>query len=276
MIHVTVVDAHVHLNQYPLDEARRLVEDARAAGVTTLLTAGVDLPTSQRDVGALPGLGDGVRALVGIHPWWADTYTDATAGALAGLARTPGVVGFGEIGLDFVRGTQSEATQVRAFEGMLDLAMETGHSVLIHGDRLDDRTHAAARAAIRRRGGRVIGAVHGFAASREAARGWLDLGFALSFSGVLTWDERADLRLTAAEVPLDRLLIETDAPAPYPPQWAREEANQPRHARQLTAWLARLRGLDEGEAAALVAANLRRVFPGIGRPPTSGGSCSPS
>lgn len=258
---MTFVDAHVHLNQYPLDEARRLVEDARAAGVTTLLTAGVDLPTSQRDVGALSGLGDGVWVLVGIHPWWADTYTDATAGALAGLAHTPRVVGFGEIGLDFVRGTPSEATQVRAFEGMLDLAVEIGHPVLIHGDRLDDHTHAAAQAAIRRRGGRLVGAVHGFAASREAARGWLDLGFALSFSGVLTWDERADLRVIAAEMPLDRLLIETDAPAPYPPQWARGDTNHPRYAAELTAALARLRGLDEAEAAALVAANLRRVFP---------------
>lgn len=255
------VDAHVHLNQYPLGEARRLVEDARVAGVTTLLTAGVDLPTSQRDVDAVPALGDGIWVLVGIHPWWADTYSDETAGALARLARAPRVVGVGEIGLDFVRGKHPETVQARAFEGMLDLAGEVGHPVLIHGDRLDDRTHAAVQAAVRGRGGRVVGAIHGFAASRKAARAWLDLGFALSFSGVLTWDERDDLRATAAEVPLDRLLIETDTPAPYPPQRARGKGNHPRYAAELTAALARLRGLDAVEAAALVAANLQRVFP---------------
>jgi TatD DNase family protein len=258
-----LVDAHVHLNQYPLPEACRVVDEARAAGVTTLLTAGVDLPTSQRDVDSLSALGHHIRVLVGIHPWWADSYAATTAEALARLAREPRVVGFGEIGLDFVRGTHPEAIQTRAFEGMLDLAEQLCYPVLIHGDRLDERTHAAAQAAVRRRGGRVGGAVHGFAAGRETASGWLDLGFALSFSGVLTWDERDDLRATAAAVPLDRLLIETDTPAPYPPQRARGEANHPRHAAELTAALARLRGLDAADAAALVAANVRRVFPRV-------------
>jgi TatD DNase family protein len=256
------VDAHVHLNQYPIEDARRLLEEARSAGVTTLLTAGVDLPTSRRDVEALPHIGDGVWVLVGIHPWWADTYGErVVADTLADLTRHPRVVGLGEIGLDFVRGTHPEATQLRAFEGMLDLAVELGLPILVHSDRLDDRTHGAVQTTVRRRGGRITGAVHGFAGSARAARDWLDLGFALSFSGVLTWDERADLRATAAEVDADRLLVETDTPAPYPPQHARGQANHPRYAREVTAALARIRGLEVAETAALVAANLRGVFP---------------
>jgi TatD DNase family protein len=262
---VPFVDAHVHLNQYPPDVATRIVEEAHAAGVTTLVTAGVDLPTSDRDVAGGAGPADAVWVLVGIHPWWADTYTDASAEAIRRLARTPRVVGLGEIGLDFVRGTHPKATQLRAFEGMLDLAERLELPVLVHGDRLDDRSHAAAQAAVRRRDGRVRGAVHGFAASLAAAGGWLDLGFALSFSGVLSWEERGDLRETAAGLPADRVLIETDTPAPYPPQRARGEANHPRYAAELTGLLASLRGLEPAEATTLVAANLRRVFPRIGR-----------
>jgi TatD DNase family protein len=258
---VLFIDAHVHLNQYPIEDASRLVEEARTAGVTTLLTAGLDLATSQRDIESLSALGNGVGVLVGIHPWWADTFSEAVVNTLSDLTRQPRVVGLGEIGLDFVRGQHPEAVQVRAFETMLDLAMQRSLPILLHSDRLDDRTHTAMQQVIHLRGGRITGAVHGFAASRQVARRWLDLGFALSFSGVLTWDERADLRATAADVESDRLLVETDSPAPYPPQQARGQANHPRYAAKVTAALAHARGLDVAETAQLVKANLHRVFP---------------
>lgn len=256
-------DGHLHLaliDQERPGEAARVLKESRAQGIRFFLTAGADLESSRSEVQALETYGKGVWTVVGIHPWWANTFNPAAILELRRLLDTPGVVGVGEVGLDFVRGQHPRDLQVKVFSAMLDLAQESGVPIVLHGDRLDEATHREAVAIVRSRAG-VTGFVHGFDARFEVAREWLDVGFALSFSGVVTWPGKEELRSVAAQMPLDRLLAETDTPAPYQPVESRDKPNHPAYVRSVVEELARLRRMDAAELAHQLFANLNHAFP---------------
>jgi TatD DNase family protein len=254
-------DAHLHLDAPPFDSDRdAVVARAREAGVTVLVSAGTTVDGSRRTI-ALAEHYPCVLAAVGIHPDAAETATPEALAALAGLARHPRVVAIGEVGLDYVRTPAGRDRQRDAFQAQLALAREAGLPVVVH----DREAHDDVEAMLRDAGCRAV-VLHCFSgglamAQRCAARGWM-----LSLAGPLTFPRSSTLRAVAAAVPLDRLLVETDAPylAPVPVRGRRCE---PAFVVHTAAALAHARGMAPAALAAALRENIGRVFV-----PRAGGS----
>ncbi len=170
----------------------------------------------------------------------------------------PKVVAIGEIGLDYHYDFSPKDVQRRVFRSQIALARETGLPVVIHTREADDDTMAIVK---EEGAGRVRGVFHCFSGTATLAAQALDLGFMLSFSGIVTFPKAEDLRAVAASVPADRLLVETDCPylAPMP---MRGRRNEPALVVRTVARLAEVRGVGISDLEATVAANFTRLFGG--------------
>lgn len=250
------VDSHCHLDS--LDDAEGgldgALERARAAGVSQIVTIGVDLPTSRRAVG-LAASQAGVYATVGVHPYDARDVGDAELDELVRLAGEPGVVAIGEVGLDYYRERSPRDVQDRVFRAQIRIARELGKALVLHvRDALDD-----AFAVLEDEGppGRLV--FHCFSGGAAEARRAVELGGHVSFAGNVSYKSAETLREAARAVPLDRLLVETDAPylAPVP---HRDRPNEPALVVAVGAALAAATGRSEAEIGAATAANARLVF----------------
>jgi TatD DNase family protein len=251
------VDSHCHLD-FPdfADELDAVVDRARAAGVTTLLTICTHLSRFER-VLAVAERFPRVYATVGVHPHEVATEGVAAVETLVGLARHPKVVGFGETGLDFHYDRSPRDAQEASFRTHLAAARATGLPVVIHTRNADARTMAVLDDAMAE--GRFTGLLHCFSGSDALARHAVGHGLMISFSGILTFKKAEALQATAAAVPIEHLLVETDAPylAPVP---HRGKRNEPAYT-ALTG--ARLAALHRQPAAALARAttdNFHRLF----------------
>jgi TatD DNase family protein len=246
----SLVDTHLHLEELDGDLDDVLAE-ARAAGVGDVVAMGVDGATS-RQVAEWAATRPGVWAAVGHHPL---NQVGPDLALLRELAAGPRVVAIGEVGLDHAdehRGPHDE--QEEWFHACCGLALELGLPVCVHTRECSEAVHEAVRAHPG-----LTGVMHYWVLDWEWARRFLDLGFFISFSGVLTRASRDDLREVARRVPADRLLIETDAP------WGTPKGRQ---GRMRPAWLvdtarvlADLRGLSLAGLADLEWANARALFP---------------
>jgi TatD DNase family protein len=250
---VSLVDTHVHLEEVPGGPEAALAE-ARAAGVTDLVAMGVDGPTSRRVAGwseTLPG----VWAAVGHHPL---NQAGPDLGLLRELAGRPRVIAIGEVGLDHAdehRGPHD--AQREWFDGCCALAVELGLPVCVHTRECTEDAYAA----LRGHPG-LTGVMHYWVLGWDWARRFLDLGFYVSFSGVLTRASRDELRDVARRVPADRLLLETDAPWGTPR--GREGRMRPAWMVDTARVLAEVRGIGLEELAELEWANVRTLFPRLG------------
>ncbi len=245
-----LVDTHVHLEEVP-GGVEAVVAEARAAGVSDLVAMGVDAATS-RQVAAWSASVPGVWAAVGHHPL---NQAGPDLDLLRDLAAGPRVVAIGEVGLDHAdehRGPHD--AQEEWFHGCCELALELGLPVCVHTRESTEEVHAVLRAHPG-----LTGVMHYWTLDWEWARPFLDLGFLISFSGVVTRGSRDALRDVARRVPADRLLLETDAPwgtprgrdGPMRPAWMVDTARV----------VAEVRGLALEELAELELANVRRLFP---------------
>lgn len=257
---LVLVDTHLHLDDRRFDEDREAVlRRAREAGVRAVLTCGADLASSRKNLrlaeqvgGAGPdphagGAGAArVWVAVGIHPHEAGRCGDLDEAerSLESLASHPAVVAIGEIGLDFHYDFAPREDQQRVFERQLDLARRLGKPVVVHAREAEE----AVLAAIRRHDG-VRGVLHAFAGTPGQAQQALELGWFLGVGGMLTFQRAERMREVARRAPLERLLLETDAPylAPVP---YRGRRNEPAYVATVAEALARLRGIDVGEVAA--------------------------
>jgi TatD DNase family protein len=197
-----------------------------------------------------------VHATVGVHPHEAASVTDATIDALEALSRAPRVVAIGETGLDYHYEHSPRAAQREAFARFIQLARRRGLPLSVHLRNADDD----AVEVLRGEGADAVGGViHCFSSDVDAARRFLDLGFHISFSGIVTFKTADELRAAARLVPRDRLLIETDAPflAPIP---FRGRRNEPALVLKTAALLAEVRGEPLPDLAAATSANTRRLF----------------
>lgn len=261
-----LVDTHCHLDFPEFDADRdQVVAAARAAGVVAMITIGVDLASSRRAV-ALAERYDQVYAAVGIHPHSAGECTPAALAELRRLAGHPRVVAVGEIGLDYHRGREEEAEQKRALVAQIELAAELGLPVIIHQrGAVDDLWELLTAPATPR----VAGVLHCFSAGPDWAARWTQAGWFVGLDGPVTFKNGEEARATARVVPLDRLLVETDAPflAPHP---YRGRRNQPAWVRLVAERVAAERALTLDELAARTTANAVRLFglplPGEGEP----------
>jgi TatD DNase family protein len=238
-----VIDTHAHLDALDEDPAA-VVERARAAGVTRILTVGV------REAVELADRFEEVYAVVGVHPHEAGREHDL--GELRRLHEHPKTVAVGEIGLDHYRDYAPHDAQQRLFAAQLGLAQELGKPVVIHTRAADDATLAELRSF----DGTVV--LHCFSSPRllpEAlARGWY-----VSFAGNVTYRNAGDLRVAAAQVPADRLLAETDCPY-LAPQPVRGRRNEPAYVLHTLAALADVRGVGAGELGAQIERNAATCF----------------
>ncbi|MEW6221212.1 MAG: TatD family hydrolase [Thermodesulfobacteriota bacterium] len=253
---VQLVDTHCHLDMAAFAEDLLAVLDrSRAAGVTRLVTIGIDLASSRQAV-ALAGRFPGVFATVGIHPHHVSGLTGADYDELAALAASPGVVGLGEIGLDAVKAYAPMATQKEHLERQLRLARDLGLPVVLH----DREAHADLLAILDRVGPLPArGVMHCFSGDLELARTAVAAGFLVSIPGVVTFPKAEALAQVAASLPLSALLLETDAPY-LAPQPRRGRRNEPALVVSTAFRVAELRGRPVAEIAQATTANAEELF----------------
>jgi TatD DNase family protein len=197
-----------------------------------------------------------IFAAVGVHPHDVARMSEDDWTELHHLARQPRVVGVGETGLDFHYDLSPRDVQRAAYQRFVELARETGLPVISH---VRDAHAEAAEVLAATRAAELGGVIHCFTGGVADARRYLDLGQDLSFSGILTFKTAGELREVAAFAPLDRILVETDAPylAPIP---YRGKRNEPAYVVKTLEMLASLRGIDVAEADRATTANARRLF----------------
>jgi len=248
----SVIDSHCHLDmdEFEADRADVLARAANA-GVSSLVTigAGGPLEANQRAV-ALAARHQQVFATVGVHPHEASILTDDVLRSIEALAQQPKVVAIGETGLDYHYDNSPRPQQRAAFARFIHLARQLGLPVVVHLREADrDALEIMAAEGARDAGG----VIHCFSADAASARAFLDLGFHISFSGIVTFKNAAALRDAARCVPADRLMIETDAPflAPVPHRGRRNEPALVVHTAALVAEV-------RGEPLEVVASNTRR------------------
>jgi TatD DNase family protein len=254
---MTLVDSHCHLN-YPglADRQDEVLASARARGVGAFLNMSTR-KSEWGDILATAERHNDVWASIGVHPHEADAHPDLGASALVEAATHPRVIAIGECGLDYFYDKSDRQAQRERFEAHIDAARQTGLPLIVHTRDAEDDT-AAILAAATEQGG-VSGVLHCFTSSYELARRALDIGFYVSLSGIVTFRNARDLQDTAKRIPLDRLLVETDAPflAPVP---NRGKICEPAFVADTAAFVADLRSEPLEQLAQATTANFYRLF----------------
>jgi TatD DNase family protein len=252
---MSLIDSHCHLDDNRFDSDRdAVVQRAADAGVTTMMTIGTGDGPPELDVAVrLADKYACVYATVGVHPHNAAKATDTTLSELEALLKHPKVLALGEIGLDYHYDFSPRDRQRALFRDQLDLARRAGKPVVIHTREAWEDTFA-----VLEQHWQGMGIMHCFSGGPEEARRALAMGFYISFAGVVTFPKAVELQAAAVEVPLDRMLIETDAPylAPIPHRGRR---NEPSYVAHTARKVAELRGVTVEAIAEATTANFRRL-----------------
>jgi TatD DNase family protein len=247
-----VIDSHTHLDLCEETPAA-LVEAAAAVGITRILTIGIDGTSSRAALSAAEAFPQ-VYASVGRHPNAARGFDDADLAELRALAAHPRCAAIGETGLDFYREGAPRSDQERAFAAQISLARETGKPLVIHSRAAEAQT--LEQLAAEADGVDVV--MHCFSMP-DRLEECLQRGFQISFAGNVTYPSARELADAARAVPLDSLLVETDAPY-LSPQPVRGKRNQPAFVLHTLSFLAELRGADQSELGNALALNGKRIF----------------
>lgn len=259
-----LIDSHCHLNYKGLiEDQQNVLERARARGVDLML----NIATRESEWDDV--LGTAVReadvwATVGIHPHEADEHPHVDTAKLVERAAHPRVVGIGETGLDYYYDHSDRERQQKSFRSHIAACRETGLPLIVHTREAEEDTLAIMRDEMGK--GAYGGVIHCFTASGAFADAAMELGFYISISGIVTFKSAKDLQETAARLPLDRLLVETDSPflAPVP---HRGKPCEPAFVADTARFLADLRGESIEHLAEATSANFLRLFAKIeGRP----------
>ena len=258
-----LVDSHCHLD-FPdlfsgLPDVLRRAEQMQ---VGTMLTISTKMSTFQ-NVRAIAESTDNVFCTVGIHPHEAENDADVTTEQLIDLAKHPKVVGIGETGLDYYYDNSPRELQQALFRRHIAASRETGLPLIVHTRDADDDTVSILQDEYAK--GAFGGLIHCFSASDQLAKDALDIGFYISVSGIATFKTAEPIRETLKSVPLDRLLVETDAPflAPVP---HRGKTNEPSFVPHTAAKLAEIKGVDPDTLADATTDNFFRLFTKAVRP----------
>jgi TatD DNase family protein len=251
---MVLVDSHCHLDAFEFDDDREaVISRARAAGVQQQMLPAVAAASwpKLREVCTLDA---GLFPAYGLHPMYLDAHRKEHLAQLREWLERERPLAIGECGLDyFVEGLDREA-QSRYFVGQLQLACEFDLPVIVHARRAVDAVIAAIRKV-----GQLRGVIHSYSGSMEQARQLWDLGFMLGLGGPVTYDRANRLRKLASEMPLEHLLLETDAPD-QPDAGIRGERNEPARLREVLRAIAELRGEEEAHVAMVTTANARQLF----------------
>lgn len=252
-----MIDSHCHLNYKGLvEEQQAVIDRARAAGVAGML----NISTREREWGDIIATAErhpDIWASVGIHPHEADEHPQVDAERLIAAATHPKVVGIGETGLDYYYDHSDREQQKISFRSHIIAARETGLPLIVHTRDAEEDTLSILRDEMGK--GAFPGLIHCFTASGAFADAAMDLGFYISISGIVTFRNAKELQETAARLPLERLLIETDSPflAPVP---HRGKPCEPAFVADTARFLADLRGEELGHLTEKTAHNFFALF----------------
>jgi TatD DNase family protein len=257
------IDSHAHLDTPNFDADRaEVIARARAAGVEMILEiAGSDVGKGSLEPGLkLAEEHEFIYAATGLHPHEASLYDPQLEQTLLECSRHPKVIGWGEIGLDYYYDHSPREVQQRVFRRQLELALDRRLPVIIHTRDAEPDTIAILRETWAGAGGAGVGGIiHCFTGSQSLADAALEMGFHISFSGVVTFKTAEELRAVARRVPIERLLIETDcpflAPVPY-----RGKRNEPAFVVETAKKLAELKTVGLEEIARATSDNFRRLI----------------
>jgi TatD DNase family protein len=252
-----LIDSHCHLNYEGLVERQdEVLENARKRGVSGFL----NISTRQREWADVIGVAErhsDVWASVGVHPHEADAHPNLGAAALVEATKHPRVIAIGECGLDYYYDKSDRQAQRERFEAHIDAARQTGLPLIVHTREAEEDTAEILGRAVREGG--VTGVFHCFTGSAELAKTALDLGFCVSLSGIVTFKNAQDLQDTARKLPLESLLVETDAPflAPVP---HRGRKCEPAFVADTASFVAELRGENPEVLGEATTANFFKLF----------------
>ena len=258
-----LIDSHCHLD-FPdfANELDAVVARARAAGIDRIVT----ISTRVRRQAALLAITErfpDVYCSIGTHPHYAHEEADVSLAELVACSRAEKVVAIGEAGLDYHYDNSPREAQERGFRTHIGAARETGLPLVIHSREADDDTAHILEEETGK--GAFAAVLHCFTGGRELARRAVALGHFISFTGILTFKNSAHLRAIAAEVPADRVLVETDAPYLAPRKY-RGKRNEPAYVVETAKVLAEVRGVSLDAIAEQSTANFYRLFAKVPSP----------
>jgi TatD DNase family protein len=249
-----LLDTHCHLNDPAFAETlAAVISRARQAGVGGCVVPAYDRPSLGRTAELARQYPDYIFPAYGLHPWFISDGLDIND-CTAYLAQ-PGTVAVGEIGLDFSPECPPAEAQLAAFQLQLSLAVELGLPVAIHCRKAHDALYKMIAACK----GRIAGMLHSFSGGRDLALRFIELGFYIGFSGSVTRPTAKKYHKTATGIPLEYILVETDAPS-IATQTTVASQVEPRHALEVAQKIAELRCLSLQEVTAATTANARRLF----------------
>lgn len=251
-----IFDTHTHLNvEEFLGREEEELALAAEMGVTRMNIVGFDKPTIERAL-ELVDKYDQLYATIGWHPTEAGTYTEDVESYLLEKLKHPKVIALGEIGLDYHWMTAPKEVQEKVFRRQIQLSKELDLPFVVHTrDALEDTYEIIKSEGVGSRGG----IMHSFSGSLEWAEKFVELGMMISFSGVVTFKKATDIQEAAKKLPLDKILVETDAPylAPVP---KRGRENKTAYTRYVVDFIADLRGMRTEELAAATSTNAEGIF----------------
>jgi len=250
-----MIDSHAHLEMDEFrDDLKEVIERAGSADLVAVIAVGTSVPDSEKAV-EIAGRYDLVYAAVGVHPHEVKDIDATTYDSLRILAGRDKVVAIGEIGLDFYYNHSPKELQFQHFAEQLDLAIELGLPVIIH----DREAHRETLEMLAQRNGRLRGVLHCFSGDLKMAKRCIELGFYISIAGPVTYKKSEQLQMVAGELPLERLLVETDSPylSPHP---FRGKRNEPAFVVETVRRIAAIRGMGIEELEAATEHNARQLF----------------
>ena len=251
-----LIDSHAHLDMKDFDRDRQQVLDrARQGGLTHVINIGIDHASALKGL-QLSAKHDFIFSSIGYHPHNAEGADASQLKALSRLVNEPKVVAWGEIGLDFFRNHAPHDKQLESFERQLDMAFHFNLPVIIH----DREAHEKILEILKTRGsGSQRGVIHCFSGTYDLAMAFIDLGYYISIPGVVTYKNALSVHEVASRIPLESMLIETDAPflAPAP---FRGKRNEPLFVKYTAEKIAQLRHMDFGDVARQTAENAINLF----------------
>jgi len=260
-VSIRIIDTHAHLDMSQFDHDRAdAIRRAQDAGVDTIVNVATDLTASRKAI-QLAETNPGIYATIGFHPQDARFMKPQDIKEFMELAKNPGVVAVGEIGLDYYRMLSPKETQQKVLNSLLELAAAVHLPVIIHSRDADQDIIPVLRnwtASLNKGTGVEIGVIHCFSGDERKARTFLDMGFYIAFGAYISYPSS---RLTEVirSIPADRLLVETDCPF-LPPQTHRGKRNEPSYIPQTVSIIARIREVSFDKIARQTTENACRLF----------------
>ena len=251
-----LVDSHAHLDIRDFDNDRPdVIDRAVSGGLTNIITIGIDVGSSLRAL-ELARKHAFIYASVGLHPHNANTFDSQELDSLAQIASDSKIVAWGEIGLDFYRRYSPRDDQLRSFQQQLETANDLDLPVIIH----DRDAHDDVFKVLKKMGkGEKKGVIHCYSGDQDLAAAFIELGYYISIPGTVTYKKASHVRDVASSIPMERMLIETDAPflTPVP---KRGKRNEPLFVTYTAQEIARLRNIKFEEVARKTAENAQTLF----------------